>query len=91
MNILLLACLWVLAAAAVAMLPLKYQYLPGIALLVGALVLIWQIGASYGLLPLSLAAAAVASMFRKPLRYLVFRLIGRTREEAMARVRGASS
>ncbi|MDV7142610.1 DUF2484 family protein [Tropicimonas sp. TH_r6] len=90
MSVLILACLWVLAAAAVAMLPLRYQYLPGIALLLCAVVLIWQIGATYGLLPLSLAAVAVVSMFRKPLRYLVLRLIGRSREEALSGVHSAA-
>ena len=37
MNALILGCIWVLAATGVAMLPMRYQYVPGLALLLAAL------------------------------------------------------
>ena len=86
MNVLVLGCLWVLAGACVAMLPMRYQYLPGSVLLLAAPWLIWQIGVEYGWLPLLLATAAFISMFRKPLRYLTLRALGRSREAARAKV-----
>ncbi len=87
MNALMLGCVWVLVATGVALLPMRYQYIPGALLLLAAPVLIWQIGLSYGWVPLVLAAAAFVSMFRKPLRYLALRAAGKTRDEAMGRVR----
>lgn len=67
---------WVLASAAVAMLPMRRQYIPGLALLLAAPVLIalvWRdVGAWAGLA----ALAAFASMYRNPLRYLWARLRG---------------
>ena len=44
---LLLACIaWVFAATGVALLPMRHQYIPGIALLIAAPVLILWIGIS---------------------------------------------
>ncbi len=88
MNALLWGCIWVVAATCVAFLPMRYQYLPGFALLLAAPVLIWQIGAAYGWPALLLAAFAFVSMFRKPLRYMALRAMGRSRDEAMGRVAG---
>ncbi|NDR56569.1 DUF2484 family protein [Aliiruegeria sabulilitoris] len=88
MNVLVLGCLWVLLGAATAMLPLRYQTLPGLTLLLSAPWLVWQIGGDYGWLPLLLATVAVLSMFRKPLRYLALRVTGATRESARGRVLG---
>lgn len=90
MNILVLGCLWVLAASATAMLPMRYQFPPGLALLIAAPVLIWQIGAEYGWLPLLLAAAAFVSMFRKPLKHLVGKLLGRKPGDTASQSGGAS-
>ncbi|WP_068119306.1 DUF2484 family protein [Tropicimonas marinistellae] len=87
MNALVWGCLWVMAATAVAMLPMKYQYVPGLGLLLAAPWLIWNIGAAYGWVPLLIATAAFVSMFRKPLRYMILRAAGRSREEAMGRAR----
>ena len=64
------ACiLWVFAATAVAMLPMRRQYVPGVALLAVAPVLILWIGISVAWWAGVLALAAFVSMFRNPLRY----------------------
>ncbi|WP_299654195.1 DUF2484 family protein [uncultured Tateyamaria sp.] len=68
---LLWACIaWVFAATVVAMLPMRHQYFPGIALLVAAPVLILWVGISIAWWAGLLALAAFVSMFRNPLRYL---------------------
>ncbi|RYH07662.1 DUF2484 family protein [Tropicimonas sp. IMCC6043] len=76
MNVLVLGCLWVLVGTATALMPMRYQYLPGFLLLLSAPVLIWKIGVAYGWLPLLLVTAAFASMFRKPLRALALWALG---------------
>jgi hypothetical protein len=75
-----LACCWVIAAALVAMLPMRWQFVPGIALLLGAPVLIWRLGVEYGWLAAGLAVLAVLSMFRRPLQYYLKRALGRRTE-----------
>ncbi|MGR3452491.1 DUF2484 family protein [Pseudooceanicola sp.] len=73
---LIFGCLWALAATVVAMLPMRQQYAPGIALLAAAPLLItliwWDLGWVWG----GLALAGVLSMFRRPLAYLWRRLRG---------------
>ena len=73
---LILACLWVLAAALVAMLPMRRQFLPGGTLLFLAPALIvviwWENGALFGLA----AFLGFLSMMRNPLRYLLRRAKG---------------
>lgn len=65
------ACIaWVFAATIVAMLPMRHQYFPGIALLVAAPLLILWVGISVAWWAGLLALAAFVSMFRNPLRYL---------------------
>ena len=75
---LILGCVWVLAAAATAMLPMRYQYPPGLTLLLLAPFLIGLIGWQHGLIWVAVALFAFASMFRRPLsafyRYLRRRL-----------------
>ena len=67
---LLWACIaWVFAATVVAMLPMRYQYVPGIALLIAAPILILWVGISVAWWAGLLALAAFVSMFRNPLRY----------------------
>ena len=67
---LLMACIaWVFAATGVAMLPMRHQYIPGIALLIAAPLLILWIGLSVAWWAAALALAAFVSMFRNPLRY----------------------
>lgn len=80
MTLVVLCAVWVIAATAVAFLPLRYQYAPGILLLIAAAVLIWMLGREFGLLVVLLAVFAVVSMFRKPLRYFVRRALGQTPE-----------
>ncbi len=71
------ACIgWVFASATVAMLPMRYQYVPGIALLIMAPVLIFLIGQQVAWWAALVAAAAFASMFRNPLRYFWARARG---------------
>ena len=68
---LLWACVaWVFASALVAMLPMRHQYVPGIALLIAAPILILWVGISVAWWAGLLALAAFVSMFRNPLRYL---------------------
>ncbi|MEO1779453.1 MAG: DUF2484 family protein [Pseudomonadota bacterium] len=68
--ILLWLCIgWVLAATAVAMLPMRHQYIPGVALLIAAPLLIAWIGIAVAWWAGILALAAFVSMFRNPLRY----------------------
>lgn len=71
---------WVLASAAVAFLPVRRQYVPGVVLLVAAPVLIVMIGGQYGWIYAALGLAAFISMFRNPLRYIAARLRGQTPE-----------
>ena len=74
---LLSACIfWVLASAAVAMLPMRFQYVPGIALLLAAPVLIVLAGLTWGWWVAALALFAFVSMFRNPLRYFLARARG---------------
>tara|TARA_R110000787_G_scaffold21335_2_gene63150 strand:+ start:933 stop:1184 length:252 start_codon:yes stop_codon:yes gene_type:complete len=71
---------WVFASAVTAMLPMRRQYVPGIALLLAAPVLIVMAGLHYGWIYALLALAAFVSMFRNPLRYIVARLRGQNPE-----------
>ncbi len=66
---LIISALWVLAATAVALLPMRRQYVPGVTLLVLAPVLIVWLVLDYGLLAGVIALLAFVSMFRNPLRY----------------------
>lgn len=67
---LLWACIgWVFVGTIVAMLPMRHQYFPGIALLVAAPLLILWVGISVAWWAGLLALAAFVSMFRNPLRY----------------------
>ena len=69
--------LWVIAAAVTAMLPMRRQMVPGIALLVAAPVLIVWIGVAHGWVWTAVALFAFVSMFRNPLRYFLNRALGR--------------
>ncbi len=74
-----LASLWVLAAAITAMLPMRYQYAPGLTLLILSLPLAIFVGLQVGFLWVAAVLFAVGSMFRRPLAYLGRRLLGRVR------------
>lgn len=78
---LLWACIaWVFASALVAMLPMRHQYVPGVALLIAAPVLIVWVGAAFNWLAAALALFAFVSMYRNPLRYFVARARGQRPE-----------
>ena len=71
-----LACLWVVAAAVVAMLPMRYQYAPGLALLIASLPLMAYVGLQHGWIWVAAILFAVVSMFRRPLWHLGRKLVG---------------
>nr|WP_275290392.1 DUF2484 family protein [Sulfitobacter mediterraneus] len=71
-----LCVLWVFASVGVAMLPMRRQYVPGVALLLAAPVLIVMIGLQMGWLIAALALAAFVSMYRNPLKFLIAKLRG---------------
>ena len=74
---LIVACLWALAATATALLPMRFQIFPGLALLVLAPVLIGWIGRDHGIWLALVAVLGFASMFRRPLWHLGRRVLGR--------------
>ncbi len=76
-TLLILCCLWGIAATVVALLPMRFQMVPGILLLAAAPVLLYFLTKQHGFAVFLLALAAVLSMFRRPLFYLLRRLFGR--------------
>lgn len=74
---LILGCVWVLIAAVTAMLPMRRQMAPGLALLIAAPVLLVWIGWVHGWLWLAFGVFAFVSMFRNPLIYFLRRALGR--------------
>ncbi len=76
-----LACFWVLAATGVAMLPMRYQYVPGVALLLAAPVLIGVIWVEHGWVFGGLALFGFVSMFRRPLIFFGRKALGLPTEE----------
>ena len=78
---LLWACvLWALASAGVAMLPMRYQYVPGVLLLIAAPALILWIGVAQSWWAAALAVFAFVSMYRNPLAYVWARMRGKPAE-----------
>ncbi len=73
---LILACLWAIASAITAMLPMRRQYLPGVTLLVAAPLLLAFLGYQHGIWLVVLGLVAAASMFRNPLIYFGRRALG---------------
>lgn len=73
---LFLGCVWVLAATVVAMLPMRAQMIPGLALLIAAPLLIGFIGFQHGWIIALAGLVAFLSMFRNPLKYLFRRAMG---------------
>jgi small basic protein len=72
----IIACLWVVASAIVAFLPMTRQYVSGIALLIAApLIIIW-LGSDYGWLFALVGVFGFGSMFRNPLIFIYRRLRG---------------
>lgn len=62
--------LWAVAAAGTAMLPMRWQFAPGLGLLIAAPVLVAWIGWSVAWWAGALMLVAFLSMFRRPLRAL---------------------
>lgn len=77
MTPLILGAFWVLAASATAFLPMRRQMIPGLGLLITAPILLVWIGFSHGWMWLAFGLFAFVSMFRRPLRYLALRSMGR--------------
>jgi uncharacterized membrane protein len=71
---------WVFASVATAMMPMRRQMIPGLALLAAAPVLIVMVGMQLGWLLAALALVAFLSMYRNPLRYFLARLRGQNPE-----------
>lgn len=67
----LVAAFWALAATAIAFLPMRRQYAPGLVLLAAAPVLIVWLGYDHGWFWSLAAVLALLSMFRNPLRYFL--------------------
>ncbi|MBU2935368.1 DUF2484 family protein [Pacificibacter marinus] len=67
-------CIWALATMGLAPLPIKYQILPGVGLLLVLPVLLIWLGRDYGALPVVVCIFAAVSMFRKPLMALALGL-----------------
>lgn len=74
---LILCCVWVVAGAGVAMLPMRRQFVPGFALLLAAPVLIVWVGAVHGWMWSAFGLFAFVSMFRRPLMALLRHVTGR--------------
>lgn len=71
------ACVWVVAATAVAFLPMRVQRILGLPLVAAALALIIWLSRAVSPWIGVAALAAFVSMFRKPLIYFVKRLLGK--------------
>ena len=67
---------WVLASATVALLPMRFQYAPGLTLLLAAPVLIAWIARDVGSFAAAAVLVAFLSMYRNPLLYLARKAIG---------------
>ena len=68
---LIAGCIWVFIAAGVAMLPMRLQFPPGLALLIAAPCLLAWIAVDHGVWIFLAGLFAFVSMFRRPLVYLV--------------------
>lgn len=76
MLLIVICSVWVLAAAAVAMMPMRRQFVPGVMLMLAAPVLIWAMFQQFGWLLGLVALCGFLSMFRNPLIYMARRAMG---------------
>lgn len=76
MSPLVLGAAWVIAAAGVAMLPMRRQMVPGLCLLIAAPMLLIWIGVAEGWPWAAFGVFAFGSMFRRPLIYLFRKTMG---------------
>lgn len=74
------SAIWVLCATGTALMPMRWQYVPGVTLLGLAPVLIIWLGSDFGWGWGVAAFFAFASMFRNPLKYFYARLRGQLPE-----------
>lgn len=74
------AALWVLAGTATAMLSMRRQYVPGLALLLAAPVLIGWLWHDFGWVVGVIGTLAFLSMFRRPLLFLIAKARGQNPE-----------
>ena len=74
---LILGCLWVIASTITAMLPMRRQMVPGVALLLAAPVLLGFIASEHGVWVFGLTLLAALSLFRNPLIYFARRAMGK--------------
>ena len=77
---LILGAVWVVLATIVATLPMRLQWMPGLALLLAAPALLAWIAVDHGWGWFAVGGFALISMFRRPLGYLLFRAWGRSKE-----------
>lgn len=77
---LIFGCLWVVASTVVALLPMRRQYAPGLALLLAAPLLIAWIGHAHGWPYAAAGLFAFVSLFRNPLIFLARRALGQRLE-----------
>ncbi len=70
---LILACVWVVVGSITALLPMRYQYLPGSILFLSAPVLVVWLSRDFGWWIGVVAVLAFVSMFRRPLLHWVTR------------------
>jgi hypothetical protein len=76
----IVAIIWVFVATATALLPMRWQYAPGITLLLLAPVVIIWLGFDFGWGWSIAAVLAFGSMFRNPLKYIYARARGQNPE-----------
>ncbi|NNK78630.1 MAG: DUF2484 family protein [Litoreibacter sp.] len=74
---LIAAAIWAILSTGVALLPMRFQYAPGLLLLLVAPAIIVWIGYEHGIWVAAAGLAAFFSMFRNPLRYLWRRAFAR--------------
>ncbi|MBY4892607.1 DUF2484 family protein [Rhodobacteraceae bacterium N5(2021)] len=72
-----LACIWAVASAFVAMMPMRFQWPLGFPLLVASIPMVGFVGYTHGWIWTLVVLAAILSMFRNPLRYFARRILGR--------------
>lgn len=77
---LIIGCFWVLAAAVVALLPMRHQYAPGVLLLAVAPGLLGWVAWDHGAWVFAFGFFALVSMFRNPLIYFWRRARGQKPE-----------
>lgn len=73
---LILGCVWVLASAIVATVPMRRQMVPGVTLLLAAPVLLVGTGWAHGWVWLAVGLFAFVSMFRNPRHSFARRALG---------------